>query len=304
MADAVYSINGESVLVEYKNEIRPQHVSIFDKFKSTELPFLVVAKYITPNAKQALKNNGVNYIDSFGNAFLDLEHLKLYVEKNNAKPVYKSSTRIFTQAGCQLVFQLLKHPESINETVRYLAHHCSISIGSISKIINHLQEEGYVIKWNSEQKYQLVKREELLERWISPFVEKVLPNYKVGNFKFSQHQLSDWQKKLSYPRLFWCGEPAASMLTKNLNPEKFTIYTNRTKKEISIQFRLIPDENGAITVYNKFWQEKSMFDELAYLENKNIVHPLLIYAELIHSGSQRNIETGKIIFDEYIKPNL
>ena len=199
---------------------------------------------------------------------------------------------------------MLKHPESINETVRYLAHHSSISIGSISKIINHLQEEGYVIKWNSEQKYQLVKREELLERWISPFVEKVLPNYKVGNFKFSQHQLSDWQKKLSYPRLFWGGEPAASMLTKNLNPEKFTIYTNRTKKEISIQFRLIPDENGAITVYNKFWQEKSMFDELAYLENKNIVHPLLIYAELIHSGSQRNIETGKIIFDEYIKPNL
>jgi len=287
-SDAIYSINGENVIVEFKSEIRPQHIPLFDKKETKKLAFLVAAKYITPNAKLALKNSSINYIDSFGNVFLDLKNLKLYIEKNNSKPVYKSNTKIFTQAGCQLVFQLLKHPESINETVRYLAHQSNVSLGSISKIINHLQEEGYVIKWNKELKYQLVKREELLEQWISPFVEKVLPNYKIGNFKFSQHQLSDWHKKLFYPGLFWGSEPAASILTK-------------TKQDVIQQFRLIPDEIGEITIYNKFWIDKNTMGSLLnYMDEKNIVPPLLIYSELIYSGNQRNIETAKIIFDAHI----
>lgn len=301
-SDVAFKINGETVYADVRNEVRPNHVPIFLNRKDN--PLLVVADYITPKSKEALKSNGVNYIDSYANVYLNLKHLKIYVEKNNAKPVYNVYSEVFTRAGGQVLFQLLQDPELINANQERLAKISCVSLGSVSKTIKGLQKEGFAVKWNKEKKYQLVKREELLEKWVVLVNEKILPAHKVGNFKFSQNQLSDWYKNLLYPRLFWGGEPGASLLTKNLNPEKFTIYTDKTKQDIIQQFRLIPDEYGEIIIYNKFWQEKNMFDELSYVGNENTVHPLLIYAELIYSGNERNLETAKIIFDEYIKPNL
>lgn len=301
-SDVTFKVNGDTVFADLRNEVRPNHVPIF--LNRRDDPFLVVADYITPKSKETLKSNGVNYIDSYGNAYLNLEHLKIYIEKNNAKPVYNVHSEVFTRAGGQILFQLLRNPELINANQEHLAAISCVSLGSVSKTIKGLQKEGFAVKWNKEKKYQLVKREELLEKWIALVNEKILPTHKIGNFKFSQNQLSNWHKTLLYPRLFWGGEPGASILTKNLNPEKFTIYTDRTKQDIIQQFKLIPDELGEIIIYNKFWQEKSIFDELSYLESENNAPPLLVYAELIYSGNDRNIETAKIIFDKYVKPNL
>ncbi|SHI34190.1 type IV toxin-antitoxin system AbiEi family antitoxin [Pseudozobellia thermophila] len=304
-AEKIYEINGEPVFVEFKNEVRPQNVYHFIKKRSKKLPVLVASKYITPTAKEVLKAQGINYIESYGNAFLNLEGLKLYIEKNNGKPIYNTNTKIFTQAGCQLIFQLLKHPETINKTVRYLAHQSEVSIGSTSKILNQLQEEGFIIKWNDEKKYQLVNREELLERWIPVFNEKVLPNYKIGQFTFSAFNENDWRNKLLYPSLKWGGEPAASLLTNHLTPELFSLYTTEEKRDIITKFRLVPDPDGPISVYLKFWRDKSAIESITNLAlGKNVAHPILIYAELVHSGNERNLETAKIIFDQYVKPNL
>ncbi len=67
-------------------------------------------------------------------------------------------------------------------------------------------------------------------------------------------------------------------------------------------FKLIPDEKGNISAYKSFWKPQSI--NLDHKYARKAAHPLLIYAELIYSGNDRNIETAKIIFDEYIKPNL
>jgi len=57
---------------------------------------------------------------------------------------------------------------------------------------------------------------------------------------------------------------------------------------------LLPNPNGEVAIYKPFWKNQ---------ENRT-VSPLLIYAQLMYSGNDRNIETAKLIYDEYIKPNL
>jgi hypothetical protein len=59
---------------------------------------------------------------------------------------------------------------------------------------------------------------------------------------------------------------------------------------------LLPDANGSITVYKPFWKQEENIS--------NTVPPLLMYAQLMYDGNDRNLETAKMIFDEYIKPNL
>jgi len=299
--EKIYTINGESVFVEFKNEVRPYNISLFEKPRSKELPVLVAAKYITPKAKEALKGRNINYIDSFGNAFINLDNLKLYVEKNNGKPVHTPYSEVFTQSGGQILFHLLQNPELINATYRHLAEISKVSLGSVSKMVNGLLKEDFAVKWDTEKRYQLVRLEELLEKWIDIVNQKVLPAHKLGNYTFSKNRFEIIESDPEFESR-WGGESGAAMLTNYLNPEKYTLFTNRPKQDLIKNYRLLPKEDGEISVYHPFWKSGSCSSNDG--DSTMVAHPLLIYAELIYSGNDRNIETAKIIFDEYIKPNL
>ena len=90
------------------------------------------------------------------------------------------------------------------------------------------------------------------------------------------------------------------------------MFTTKSKIDITKYYKFLPDQSGNIVVYKPFWNidESNSIYGLNYDWNGNLslnlrtVHPLLIYAELIYSGNERNMETAQIIFDEYIKPNL
>lgn len=305
VVDAVISINNETLYAEVKKEIRPQHVPTFITLKEERRPLLVVADYITPNAKVELKKGKINYLDSFGNAYIDLKNLKIYTEQGNAKPVSNKHSTIFTQSGGQVIFSLLKNSELINATQRFLAHISNVSLGSVSNSFQGLIDEGFIVKWNKKQKYQLVNKKALLEKWIITLNEKILPVYKVGTFTFSKTNKNNWKNQLMYPNVLWSGEPAAALVTDYLNPEKFSLFTQLPKQDIIKDLKLLPDAHGEITIYKPFWLESDTMERLVnYMNHQNAVHPLIIYAQLIYSGNSRNIEIAQLIYNEYIEPNL
>lgn len=300
--ESIYLINNEPVYIETKNEVRPQNIPAFEKHTNKQYPLLIASKYITPNAKKKLKSKGINYIDSFGNAFINLPKLKVYTEQDNAKPYNNEASVLVTQSGGQILFQLLKNPETVNETYRYIAHISNVSLGSVSNFMKGLIDENFVVKWNNDQKYQLVKKEELLKRWINILNEKILPAHKIGSYTFSQANRSNWSTQLTHSNMSWAGEPGAAMLSNYLNPEKFSLFTALPKQEILKSLKLLPDPTGEISIYKPFWVEADTTESV--LNVNNIVHPLIIYAQLIYSGNDRNLETAQILYDEYIKPYL
>ena len=166
-----------------------------------------------------------------------------------------------------------------------------------------MQEEGYVIEWDKTKKYELVKRQELLEKWIQVVNEKVLPANKIGRYTFTNNR-SDWKKLTENSIGKWGGEPGAALLTNQLSPERFTLFTAASQSEILKSLRLVPSEDGEITVYNSFWQGEEAFTDTLNFYNEATVHPLLIYAQLMYSGNDRNLETAKILYDEYIAPHI
>ncbi|WP_203256011.1 type IV toxin-antitoxin system AbiEi family antitoxin [Hyunsoonleella ulvae] len=303
--DAVIGINSETVYAEVKKEVRPRHVAIFEAMAEHKRPLLVAADYITPNAKMQLKESKINYLDSYGNVYVNLQHLKIYVEQGNSKPVVRNHSALLTQSGGQVIFSLLKNPELINATQRFLAHISNVSLGSVSNTIQGLVDEGFVVKWNGDQKYQLVNKDTLLERWVVTLNEKILPAYKLGMFTFSKTNKGYWRNQLKHPNVLWSGEPAAALVTEYLNPEQFSLFTHLPKAEIIKNLKLLPDSNGEITIYNPFWIESDTMERLVnYKNQQNAVHPLIIYAQLVYSGNSRNLETAQLIFNEYIEPYL
>jgi len=58
-------------------------------------------------------------------------------------------------------------------------------------------------------------------------------------------------------------------------------------------YRLVLDLKGNIKVFRQFWIDES--------ENRNTVHPLLTYADLMNKGDRRCTETAKKTYDEYLQ---
>jgi hypothetical protein len=93
----------------------------------------------------------------------------------------------------------------------------------------------------------------------------------------------------------WGGEVAAAKLTRYLYPEIITIYTKKEYlNQLLMECRLKKDPNGEIEIIDQFWN----FEENT--EYRDLVDPILIYADLVATGNQRNIETAKMIYDEHI----
>ena len=61
-----------------------------------------------------------------------------------------------------------------------------------------------------------------------------------------------------------------------------------------INYRLLPDDEGNIWVYDKFWT----------MDFNNIAPAELVYTDLMINDDKRSKETAKLIFDEYIQPNI
>ena len=62
-----------------------------------------------------------------------------------------------------------------------------------------------------------------------------------------------------------------------------------------INYKLVPDKDGEIFVYEMFWNTKF---------NDKTVPNQLVYTDLMITNGKRCKETAKMIFDERIKPNI
>ncbi len=94
-------------------------------------------------------------------------------------------------------------------------------------------------------------------------------------------------------RASWGGEPGANLLNGYLHPGLFTIYTERNWQSFK-DIGLVPDETGNVELLVMFWGPQTCIG----------IPPVLIYADLMSSGSDRNIETANMILNnelQYIK---
>ncbi len=93
----------------------------------------------------------------------------------------------------------------------------------------------------------------------------------------------------------WGGEVAAAKLTKYLKPQTITIYTTPNQlNPILIENRLKKDPEGDVEILNRFWTPLEIW------QYEDTVYPILIYVDLMATGNQRNIETAKVIYEQYI----
>jgi len=299
--DAFLMIANEEFVVEIKSEISKGNKGIvLARLKETSsmnnLPIVLITKYIPHEIAKEFVAEGLNYLDIAGNCNIRKNNLVLLVEgKRIEKTTRANQPRAFQEAGIKLIFQFLVDPEKTQLTYRELAELANISLGSVGTIMQELIDLNFILK--TKQTKKLKNAKELLNRWITAYHDILRPRIFRKHMRFvNLVSYSKW-KEINLNKTegfaFWGGETGATLLNGYLQPGIFTIYSNRNWQSFK-DIELVPDENGKVEVLEIFWN----------LQTFKGIPPLLIYADLMRSGSDRNIETANMILNnelQYIK---
>ncbi len=295
--DALLRIKNEQFIVEAKSAVRTSNqglvMSQLEEMKqNSNRPIILIAEYISKKATEELKERGFNYIDIAGNAFIKHNDLVVFIKgQKKIKKEKTNQSRAFQEAGLKILFHLLYKPEHLQDSYRKIGETAGVSIGSVSNVMAELEDLNFLLK--TKNKRVLKNREELLERWIVEYNAVLRPRILRKKMRFIdndfQQQWRNIDTQINNGVILWGGEPGGALLTNNLRPEKYTIFTDLDLSEVARFLKLVPSEDGEIEVLQKFWKND--------LDNDKIAPALLIYADLINSGYGRNIETAKQILE-------
>ncbi len=300
--DAVIDIAGTRLFAEIKNWAQHGNIgAIINQIKAMPGPGILVADFVNPQMANTLKDHDVQFIDTVGNAYLKDNGLHVMI-KGNRRPTAtltekKPTGRAFSNTGLKVVYAFLCDPALVNAPYRDIADAAGVAVGTVGWVLKDLRANGYVRQQRRDKDRYLTKKRQLLDRWVETYPERLKPKQKLGTFDAGK---PGWWTTIDLTEFhaYWGGETAAALLTKHLRPEIATIYVDQEKwTDIVIAARLRKRDPTAHTenpvhIYRAFWRRP--FDET------NIVHPILVYADLIATADPRNIETAQIIFKEFL----
>jgi hypothetical protein len=257
-------------------------------------PGVLVTRYVTPNQAEKLRRANAQFIDTVGNAFLNQPPLFVFITGSRRPeiPVKARPARFFTSTGIRVLFALLCRPALAAASYRDIAAAADVSLGAVSQVMEDLKSAGYLINREGKER-RLMRHEELIRRWGEAYSERLRPKLLISRFSAER---PDWWKEVDLEEMnsYWSGEVAAAKLTKYLRPQIKTIYAPNRLAALQLKFRFRPDKNGDIELLKKFWT----FDRDT--ASPSTAPALLVYADLMASGDERNIETAGMIYDRYI----
>lgn len=258
---------------------------------------IVLLRQVTAEMADQLRQDGVQFIDTAGNGYINQPPIYLFIKGNKTKSITAApvTPRAFKQTGLRVLYAMLCNPGLENETYRTIAAKTKVALGMVNWVVKDLLDLGFLMETGRGRARQvrLIRKQHLLDRWITAYAEQLRPKLSLGRYRGAEGW---WQQAVLNPQeALWGGEVAAAKLTDYLNPQMLTIYVDRDNPAaVLLPNRLKKDPQGDVELVARFWQPEAIGPY------NDMVHPLLVYADQMATGNQRNIETARIIYDQHI----
>jgi hypothetical protein len=130
-----------------------------------------------------LRAKGVQFLDAVGNAYLNEPPLFIFVKGNRpAVPVgIEKSKRAFRPTGLQVLFAFLFRPDLISAPYREIADVARVALGTVGWVMRDLKELGFLVDMGARGR-RLIRKVELVDRWVTAFPDQLRPKLVVGRF--------------------------------------------------------------------------------------------------------------------------
>ena len=243
---------------------------------------IIGQRYVNARQAERYRQLGIPYLDAAGNAWLDFDGIKVWVEGKPpvAKPVSRAPLpRAFTKTGAKLVFVLLVDDEYATASMRTLAEAANMSLGAVQQAMRDLGHRDY-LDGPPPNRTGLRHRDDLITQWTMAFTNRLLPTLATRHVTGPAPE--QWAKLLD-------GTTAGTIAGEANQPTLIratttTIYGTPPWAELTqiCKLRPAPDDANVI-LRERFWNE-----DLLHIGTR--APALLDYAELIASGDPRQRE--------------
>jgi len=297
------------VCAELKKSLRPSMIPQLKqrinarKKKNVCQKVAIFSDYIPVSLAQLMREEKIWFVDSAGNAYLEIpDKLLIYVTGNRLHRVATLKGQYFTEAGAKVLFYLLKHGPDIEATYRDLSAATSVSLDKISKLLNELKDDVTIVR-QRQGCYQVRNPRRLLDMWVEAFVAKLHPKIVLGHYR-SPHDKdvaalleAGWQDD-ALGNVVVGGEYAADLLTGYLRASSVTLYVPLEETDsVQRNLKLAPSKEGPIEVCAAFTPEiGKTFKKHSF----TLADPALVYAELLATDDPRCGETALVIKEKHL----
>lgn len=252
---------------------------------------VLVADHVTPPMADTLRAQGIQFLDTAGNAYLEQPGVFVWVKGERPEHTFQNPRergRAFAPTGLQVLLTLLCKPELANRPYREIAIVAGVAHGTVGWVMPELEPLGFIATLAGKRR--LVNAGELLKRWTEAYLRALRPKLVLG--RYHAENLAWWNTvaPLTYGYTLG-GEAAAGRITNYLRPGTIAMYGSKIEPRFLIDHRLRNDPRGEIEILRRFWT----FDPDAELA------PLpVIYADLIRTGDARCLETAQLIEEKFL----
>ncbi len=250
---------------------------------------LLVTEHVTPPLAEQLRELGVEFIDTAGNAYLDQPPLLVWVKGQRpleAPGREQGQGRAFQNTGLQVLFVLLCRPEAVNLPYREIAELAGVAHGTVGWVMPELPKLGYMIEIKKQRR--LVNGERLLKQWVDAYLQRMRPKLLLGRYAAKMLDWTDPGMVAAKYGLAWGGEPAAFHINHFMQPGAATLYGDRVPTQLLIDWKLRPDREGDLEILKRFWNFET--------ERPGLVPDILVYADLLATGDARCLEAAQDMY--------
>lgn len=263
-------------------------------------PLMLVTQHVTPRLADDLIAKGIPFLDTAGNVYLhEPEATIMIIGRDNPTLDRKDQTsRSTTPKGLRVTFALLTQPGLVHAPYRTIADRSAVALNTVNLAMDDLIDRGQVVRKGTRR--VIADRHRLIEDWVSLFPVRLRP-------KLSPRRFTSWTKEHNWWRspdvldldARLGSEAGADILTHKIKPASLTVYAHGgLPPRLMMNGMLRPDDRGNVEVLEAFWPAKA--EEGWDFPHREVVHPLLVYSDLITSGDDRNRTVAQTIYDRYL----
>lgn len=259
--------------------------------------FIFVTINTTPKILEFAKQPHVNVLDCAGNFNIQYQlkngDIVLMLANKGEKPVEDTTAKaypIFLEKGLKVIFYLLLDKKNIGRPYREIMEATGVAIGTVKNVFDGLKHQEFMRV--EKNKRFLMNTDRLLMLWATNYGQHLKPKLFQTRFKFrDEDKRKNWENLKTPEDMLWGGETAATLNNGFITPGQFTIYTGVPAPTLMKTGAVVPDTDGEIAVYQKFWKE----------ESAKTVPAVLIYADLMDTANGRCIEAAQKIKENELK---
>jgi hypothetical protein len=266
--------------------------------KGYDTPGLLITRYLTPELARQCKNLGLQFLDTAGNAYINEPGMFIQItgQRPEVDPWEEAATfKGFTPTGLKILYAFTCNPGLLNAPMREIAKAADVGLGTVADILADLRKQGFAVM-DEGLKRRLLNVQQLRQTWIDSYPNRL--RVKLQGKRFTALDPEWWKDARPIEQdAYWGSEVAAAKLTGYLIPQTCTLYTHEDPKALILRYRLRPDPAGTIEILKAFW-DRGLPQGPA--PHEDVVHPLLVVADLKAIDDPRTHETARMIHDKFL----